>query len=89
MLTNHSATRERTRSEHALLSAIFTNNLNTSTHYGPNCFACHTVGFDPEVANGGIDDAPDYGDFLASGLLGNPDPNNWTTMLANYFIGNE
>ena len=26
---------------------IFTDNLNTSTHYGDNCFACHTVGYDP------------------------------------------
>jgi len=63
---------------------IFTNLLNTSPYYNTGCFACHTVGYDPEVANGGSDDAPDYGDFLASGLLGNPDLNNWTTMLADY-----
>ncbi len=63
---------------------IFTNLLNTSGFYNPGCFACHTVGYDLEVANGGIDDAFDYGDFLASGLLGNPDPNNWTTMLADF-----
>jgi hypothetical protein len=62
---------------------IFTNNLNTSTHYGPNCFPCHSVGFDPEVNNGGFDDAPDFGDFLASGLLNNPG-DNWTTMLEDY-----
>jgi formate-dependent nitrite reductase cytochrome c552 subunit len=62
---------------------IFTNNLNTSTHYGPNCFSCHTVGFDTGVANGGLDDAPDYADFLASGLLNNPG-DNWTAMLAAY-----
>jgi hypothetical protein len=64
---------------------IFTNNLDTSTHYGPNCFACHTVGFDPEVANGGIDDAPDYQAFLNADppLLNNPG-DNWTTMLADY-----
>jgi hypothetical protein len=62
---------------------ILTNNLNTSTHYGPNCFGCHTVGFDPSADNGGMDDASDYGDFLASGLLNNPG-DNWTTMLADY-----
>jgi len=63
---------------------IFTNLLNTSGFYNPGCFACHTVGYDLEVPNGGMDDAPDYGDFLASGLLGNPDPNNWTNMLADF-----
>jgi len=62
---------------------IFTDNLNTSTHYGPNCFSCHTVGFDTGVANGGFDDASDYADFLASGMLNNPG-DNWTTMLADY-----
>jgi hypothetical protein len=62
---------------------ILTNNLNTSTHYGPNCFGCHTVGFDLGVDNGGLDDASDYGDFLLAGLLNNPG-DNWTTMLADY-----
>jgi hypothetical protein len=62
---------------------IFTDHLNTSTHYGPQCFACHTVGYDPEVDNGGIDEASDYGDFLASGLLNNPG-DNWTTVLREY-----
>ena len=32
---------------------ILTNNLNTSTHYGPNCFGCHTVGYSPGSENGG------------------------------------
>ncbi|MHC4415600.1 MAG: carboxypeptidase-like regulatory domain-containing protein [Planctomycetota bacterium] len=62
---------------------IFTNNLNTSTHYGPGCFPCHTVGYDPNADNGGMDDAPDYEDFLNSGLLNNPG-DNWTTMLAEF-----
>jgi hypothetical protein len=62
---------------------IFSDNLNTSTHYGPNCFACHTVGFDPEAANGGIDDAPDYQAFLDAGLINNPG-DNWTTMLEEF-----
>jgi hypothetical protein len=62
---------------------IFSNNLNTSTHYGPNCFGCHTVGYDPDANNGGMDDAEDYEDFLAAGLLNNPG-DNWTTMLDNF-----
>jgi hypothetical protein len=62
---------------------IFTNNLDTSTHYGENCFSCHTVGFDPDAANNGIDDAPDYQDFLDAGYINNPG-DNWTAMLAAY-----
>jgi hypothetical protein len=62
---------------------IFSANLDTSTHYGPNCFGCHTVGFDPATFNGGFDDAVDYDDFLGSGLLNNPG-DNWTAMLAQY-----
>jgi formate-dependent nitrite reductase cytochrome c552 subunit len=62
---------------------IFSANLDTSTHYGPNCFGCHTVGFDPDVDNGGFDDAPDYQAFLDAGLLNNPG-DNWTTMLNDF-----
>ena len=62
---------------------IFTNNLDTSTHYGENCFSCHTVGFDPLVSNGGVDDAGDYQDFLDAGLLNNPG-DNWTTVLSDF-----
>jgi hypothetical protein len=62
---------------------IFTNNLNTSTYYGENCFSCHTVGFDPQVDNAGIDDAGDYHDFLDAGLLNNPG-DNWTAVLLNF-----
>jgi hypothetical protein len=59
---------------------IFSTQLDTSTHYGPSCFSCHTVGFDPDFDNNGFDDAPDYFDFLDAGLLNNPG-DNWTTML--------
>jgi len=62
---------------------ILTNNLNTSTHYGPNCFPCHSVGFNPGAENGGMHDAPDYQDFLDSGLINNPG-DNWTTMLEEF-----
>jgi len=63
---------------------IFTNNLNTSDHYGESCFACHTVGFDPEAQNEGIDEASDYDDFFISDLLPTISPDNWTRMLADY-----
>jgi hypothetical protein len=59
---------------------IFTNNLNTSTHYGEGCFGCHTVGFDLQADNEGIDEAFDYEAFLVSDLLNNPG-DNWTAML--------
>ncbi len=62
---------------------ILTNNLNTSTHYGENCFACHTVGFDHTADNDGIDEASDYQAFLDSGLINNPG-DNWTMMLEQY-----
>jgi hypothetical protein len=62
---------------------IFSNMLDTNTHYGEGCFSCHTVGFDTDAANDGFDDAPDYEGFLASGLINNPG-DNWTTMLATY-----
>lgn len=62
---------------------IFTNSLDTNTHYGTSCMACHTVGLDTDVANGGFDDAPDYQAFLDSGLINNPG-DNWTTMLEQF-----
>jgi mono/diheme cytochrome c family protein len=68
----------------------FTTQLN-GPFYSTSCFGCHTVGFDPdpEVVNGGIDDAPDYADFLASGLLGPNDPvacpdGDWACMLEDF-----
>jgi len=62
---------------------ILTNNLNTSTHYGPNCFPCHSVGFNTAAGNGGMDDASDYQDFLDSGLINTPG-DNWTAMLDEF-----
>jgi hypothetical protein len=63
---------------------IFSDNLNTSTHYGEGCLSCHTVGYNTTVANNGIDDQADWQGFLDSGMLHAADPNNWTTMLAQY-----
>jgi len=62
---------------------IFTDNLNTSTHYGESCFACHTVGLDFDADNFGMDDVGDYQGFLDSGLINNPG-DNWTAMLAEF-----
>jgi hypothetical protein len=61
---------------------IFTDRLN-GPNYSTSCFACHTVGYDPDVDNGGIDDAVDYDEFLVSGLLQSAG-DNWTTMLDLY-----
>ena len=63
---------------------IFTNSLNTNSHYGESCFACHVVGFDLDVDNFGFDDYGDYQGFLDSGLINNVPADNWTTMLAEF-----
>ena len=65
-------------------SHILSDNINTSDHYGTNCFSCHTVGYDLENDNNGIDEAPDYAAFLASDLLHGAAPGNWTTMLREF-----
>lgn len=65
-------------------ASIFSTQLNTSTHYGEDCFSCHGVGFDLDVDNLGMDDAPDYEDFLASGLLNHPSNDNWATVMAEF-----
>ena len=65
-------------------ASIFPQNVNTSALYGEGCFACHTVGFDKTVNNGGIDEAADYAAFLSSGILGRPDPTNWNKVISNY-----
>ncbi len=62
---------------------VFSDNVDTSTHYGEGCFSCHTVGYDPDVDNGGFDEAADFEDFLDAGLLNVPG-DNWTTVLADY-----
>ncbi len=63
---------------------IFKDNLNTSTHYGSSCFPCHTVGYNPAVDNGGIDDADDYQAFLDAGLINNPSDDNYATVLQQF-----
>ena len=63
---------------------IATDQLNEGGHWGEGCFACHTVGYNTNSANGGFDDAADYQAFLDSGLINSENPGNWTTMLAQY-----
>ncbi len=65
-------------------ATIFTENINTSTHYSESCLACHSVGFDEVSGNGGITEAADYADFIKSDMLHNTAPNNWTEILAKY-----
>jgi hypothetical protein len=64
---------------------IFTQNVDTPNgHYGTGCITCHTVGYDPDAVNGGIDDNPDWQAFLDSNLLTHGDPDNWTQILAQF-----
>ncbi|MGE5156109.1 MAG: hypothetical protein ACM3JP_01260, partial [Betaproteobacteria bacterium] len=64
---------------------IFTQNVDTPNgHYGTSCLSCHTVGYDPAVANNGVDDQPDWQAFLGSNLLTHGDPANWTNIIAQF-----
>ena len=63
---------------------IFSDNVNTSDHYGESCLPCHTVGFNLNAANNGVDDQSDYTAFVDSGIMQTPDPNNWATVLSTY-----
>jgi hypothetical protein len=62
---------------------IFSDLIDTSTHYGERCFSCHTVGFGPDAVNGSLDEASDYQAFLDSGLINTPG-DNWTTILEQF-----
>ena len=65
---------------------IFTDQLETSDHYGPACLSCHVVGFNESAAavNGGMDDASDYDAFVASDMMHNTQEGNWATMLEQF-----
>ncbi|MBD3646098.1 MAG: hypothetical protein HUJ31_01330, partial [Pseudomonadales bacterium] len=63
---------------------ILSENLNTSTYYGTGCFMCHTVGYDPDAVNGGIDEASDFDAWLDSGLFTVPNAENWATTVSDY-----
>ena len=57
----------------------FTQNITSNAHFGESCFACHTVGFG---RTSGIDDTPDYQDFVDN-ALGTATPDTWINMLIN------
>lgn len=64
---------------------IFSDQLNTSSRDQSSCWQCHSVGYDPEVENGGLDDAVDFQDFRAAGLVGgNPPVDNWSTVVNDF-----
>jgi hypothetical protein len=65
---------------------IFTQLFNTPNgHYTTDCLTCHSVGWDLGASNGGMDDQPNYQDFLdeftsdGRNFVGHPD--NWTRLL--------
>lgn len=63
---------------------IFTDQLNTGNHWGPDCFACHSVGFDPDNDNGGLDEATNYDAWFNSGLINAMNPDAWAMTVADY-----
>lgn len=66
---------------------IFTNNINTGGHYGPDCFACHAVGYHPDAQNAGFDDTRDFAAFMAAMFpegQSHPSPDNWDKVLAEW-----
>lgn len=64
-------------------AAIFTDQINTGDHYSTSCLPCHTVGYDPSVDNGGIDDTNDWDDFIAQDYFHHAAAGNWTEILAD------
>jgi hypothetical protein len=69
-------------------SEIFTDNINTSSHYSTSCFPCHTVGYNLTAVNDGIDDQADYQAFLdqftTNGTTFHAAPDNWTNIVAGF-----
>jgi len=64
---------------------IFTQNVNNPAgHYSTNCIDCHTVGYNPDAANNGIDDQPNWQAFLDSGMLTHGAADNWTHILEQF-----
>ena len=66
-------------------SEILTQNVNNPAgHYSTNCISCHTVGYNTEADNGGVDESPDFEALLASGRLTHGAADNWTEILAQF-----
>ena len=73
---------------HSGHAEIFTQNFNTPGHYNTDCLTCHSVGWDLAANNGGMDDAPNYQNFLneftSDGHSFVGDPNNWSNLLSMF-----
>jgi hypothetical protein len=68
---------------------IFTQNFtNPAGHYTTDCLSCHSVGWDPNANNGGIEDVANYDNFLdtftSDGHTFIGDEDNWTNLLAQF-----
>ena len=64
---------------------IFIQNVNTPNgHYSESCVGCHTVGYDKETVNGGIDEASDWEAFLKTDLLTHGDPGNFYKIVQQF-----
>jgi len=64
---------------------IFSQNVNNPAgHYSGACVSCHAVGFDTHVANGGMDDQPDFAALNDSGLLTHGGLENWSQILSRF-----
>ncbi len=49
-----------------------------SPSYGAGCVSCHTVGYDPAIANGGFDDVATTANWVFPSVLSS---SNWTNMV--------
>ena len=61
----------------------FSDGIDTNGHFGENCFACHSVGYDRDNA-GGIDNSPNYTAFLnllSSNQASGDIADTWAEML--------
>ncbi|MGA7616491.1 MAG: hypothetical protein WBX15_15055, partial [Thermoanaerobaculia bacterium] len=63
---------------------IFSQNVSVAGHYSQSCLSCHSVGFNKDVKNGGMDDAPDFEALAASGLIEHGATDNWNQILTQY-----
>ncbi len=73
---------------------IFSQNVIAGGHYTESCFVCHTVGYDTDAVNNGVDDQSDYAAMLAkyfddtAGFSAHGSPiagaNNYADILASF-----
>lgn len=65
---------------------IFSQNLEAGGHYGPDCFPCHTVGFNLGATNNGFDDQADYTAFIndSSMFSSSADATRYQRMWSTY-----